>query len=290
MKKTVFTVAFLFALQLSLTAIAQNNNQVALRVPNFVRPLVEKWVTEYQKTNTNVDFQFVSGKSQDNNNTITFEIHNSKFEIHNCVPFARFAVLPVTTKASKAQQLIGSHRLNAKKLKKLFFEKEDFEEEEEDNSNEQALHIYTGSGQQSLSCFIASYFKQETANYKGKKISGDDSFLNTAISRDPLGITFNPLSNIFDLKSREMRSDLALLPLDINKEGKQVLGEGQLDNIIALLENQEYSEIPVGTIGLSYNHANPLLNTFVQWVLLNGTQYVHQYGLLQLPKDYLAQK
>lgn len=283
MKKAVFTIALILGLQLSLTAVAQNNDLIALRVPHFVRPLVEKWVTEYQKSNINVDFQFVSGKSQDNNNTISFTTDD------NAVAFARFAVLPITTKASKAQQLIGSHRLNAKKLKSLFFEKEDFDEEE-DNDNEQALHIYTGSGQQSVSRFIASYFKQETANYKGKKISGDDSFLNTAISRDPLGITFNPLSNIFDLQSREVRSDLALLPLDINKEGKQVLNDGHLDQIITLLENQTYSEIPVGTIGLSYNHANPVLESFVQWALVNGTQYVHEYGLLQLSKNYLAQK
>ena len=47
MKKIVFTIALILGLQLSLTAVAQNNNQVALRVPNFVRPLVEKWITDY---------------------------------------------------------------------------------------------------------------------------------------------------------------------------------------------------------------------------------------------------
>ena len=122
MKKTVFTIALILGLQLSLTAVAQNNDLIALRVPHFVRPLVEKWVTEYQKSNINVDFQFVSGKSQDNNNTISFTTDD------DAVAFARFAVLPITTKASKAQQLIGSHRLNAKKLKSLLFEKEDFDE------------------------------------------------------------------------------------------------------------------------------------------------------------------
>ena len=160
MKKAVFTIALILGLQLSLTAVAQNNDLIALRVPHFVRPLVEKWVTEYQKSNINVDFKFVSGKSQDNNNTISFTTDD------DAVAFARFAVLPITTKASKAQQLIGFHSLNAKKLKSLFFEKEDFDEEEEDNDNEQALHIYTGSGQQSVSRFIASYFKQQTIKVK----------------------------------------------------------------------------------------------------------------------------
>ena len=103
-------------------------------------------------------------------------------------------------------------------------------------------------------------------------------------------MTLNPLSNIFDLESRQVRNDLALLPLDINKQGKLILSEGHLDDIITLLESQSYSEIPVGNIGLAYNHANPVLDNFVQWILLYGTQYVHEYGLLQLPKKYLAQK
>ena len=41
MKKAVFTIALILGLQLSLTAVAQNNDLIALRVPHFVRPLVE---------------------------------------------------------------------------------------------------------------------------------------------------------------------------------------------------------------------------------------------------------
>ena len=276
MKKAVFTIALILGLQLSLTAVAQNNDLIALRVPHFVRPLVEKWVTEYQKSNINVDFQFVSGKSQDNNNTISFTTDD------DAVAFARFAVLPITTKASKAQQLIGSHRLNAKKLKSLFFEKEDFDEEEEDD-NEQALHIYTGNGQQSVSRFIASYFKQETANYKGKKISGDDSFLNTAISRDPLGITFNPLSNIFDLQSRHLKNDLTLVGLDLKKDvAGSFSDKGSLDEVLQILENEKPAEVAVEKVAISFNGTDEAVNRFLQWVLENGTKYNHQYGLLNL--------
>ena len=285
MKKSVFTIALLLGLQFSLSAVAEDKTKVGLRVPNFARPLVEKWVAEYRKTNTDVDFLFVSGKSQDNNNIISLTTDN------DAVAFARFAVLPVTARASKVQELIGSHRFNAKRLKNLFFVKDEFDDEaESDRKEEEELHVYTGSSQQSVSHFFASYFNQETANYKGKKIAGDDSFLNVAISRDSLGVTLNPLSNIFDLKSRQVRSDLALLPLDINKQGKQILSDGHLDDIIMLLENQNYREIPVGNIGLAYNHSNPVLDSFVQWILLYGTQYVHEYGLLQLPKKHLAQK
>ncbi|MBO6187624.1 MAG: hypothetical protein J6O23_03865 [Prevotella sp.] len=115
--------------------------------------------------------------------------------------------------------------------------------------------------------------------------------MTLAISRDPLGITVNSLSNIFDLESRKVRQTLALVPLDIDRQGRQVLSEGRLDDIITLLEEEQYAEIPVGKVGFDYNHANPILNGFVQWVLQNGTQYVHQYGLLSLSqKDLTAQE
>ena len=153
---------------------------------------------------------------------------------------------------------------------------------------EQRLHIITGNSQLSASRLLAAHFKQETANYKGKKIQGDDSFLTTAISRDPLSITVNSLSNVFDLESRHLRQGLSLLPLELDKQGRQVLSEGSLDDIIALLEQEQYTEIPVGKIGLEYNHANPILTSFAHWVLQNGTQYVHQYGLLSLPQKELT--
>ena len=294
MYKQVFLIVLILGLQLSLTASAQQSEstspqaqreKITLRVPNFARGLVEKWVSEYRKAKPSVDFQFVSGKSQTPENSISLTTDGDAIQV------ARLAVLPVTTKGSQAEQLLGSHALNAKKLKNLFFVKDDFDEERKETKAEKQLHIFTGNSQQSASRLYAAHFHQELADYKGKKIQGDDSFLNTAISRDPLGVTLNSLSNIFDLESRQLRPSLALLPLDIDKQGRHVLSEGRLDDIIQLLEDEAYAEIPIGNVGLAYNHATPVLNDFVRWVLAKGVEYVHQYGLLSLsPKQLAAQQ
>lgn len=290
MKKTVFTIALFIGLQLSLTAVAQNNEQVALRVPNFVRPLVEKWVTEYQKTNTNVDFLIVSGKSQDNtSNTISFTTESGiPDSLKQNVTFARFAALAVTSKGSDAEQLIGSQSLNAKKLKNLFFIKDELDDNQKETKLEKQLHVITGNNQQSASRLYASHFHQEIANYKGKKIQGDDSYLNIAISRDPLAITVNSLSNVYDISTRKLRQSLVILPLDIDKEGRQIINEGRLDDVILLLEREDYAEIPVGHINMSYDQTNSVLNDFVYWVLTDGVESLHQYGLLSLSKKELA--
>ncbi len=284
MKKSVFTIALLFSLLYSITSEAQNQT-VTLRVPNFVRPLVEKWVAEYRKTNENIDFQFVSGKSQDNKNTIAFTASHNEG-----VSFARFAILPVTTRQSEAEKIISRHKLNTRRLRNLFFLDEELEEEEELSKAERKIHVYVASNQLSASKPFAEYLGEPAAAFKGKKIYGDDSFLNNAISRDPLGITVNSLSNIFDLENRTIHEELALLPLDIDKQGKQILSQGNLDDIISLLEQRHYSEIPVVKAGLAFDQQNPVLADFVRWVLLNGTQYVHQFGLLQLQQNELVSK
>ena len=291
MKKSVFHIALFLGLLLSQTAISQE--KISLRVPNFVRPLVEKWASDYQKSHTNVDFQFVSGKSQDNNHTLSLTIVQSVTSQSlatdaETVSFARFAVLPVTTKNSEADHLIASHRLNAKKLRSLFFVKDELDETREETKAEQHVHIYTGNSQQSASRLYASYLKQETANYKGKKISGDDSFLTTAISRDPLGVTINSLSNIFDIDNRQLKASLTLLPLDIDKQGRQTLESGRLDDIIMLLEHSQYDEIPVGRVGFAYQHSNTAINDFVGWILTTGVNDLHHFGLLSLTQKELA--
>ncbi len=283
MKKSVFQIALFVGLQLSLTASAQTE-KISLRIPNFARPLVEKWANDYKKANHNIDFQFTTGKSQDNNTlTLTTDADG--------ISFARYAVLPVTTKDSEAAHLTASHRLNSKKLRSLFFVKDEWDDNTKDSKADQQVHVYTGNSTLSASRLYASHLKQESANYKGKKISGDDSFLTTAINRDPLGITVNYLSNIYDLNSRELRPTLALLPLELDKQGRQTFENGRLDNIIDLLEQEQYAEIPIGNIAFEYNHANTAVNDFVRWILTIGVQDLHQYGLLSLPqKELVAQQ
>ena len=166
MKKQVFQIGLFLGLQLSLTASAQGaaasqqpqREKVSLHVPNFARGLVEKWVEDYQKTNPDVDFQFVTGKSQTTEGSISLTTDA------DAVLVARYAVLPVTAKGSEAEQLVGSHSLNGKKLKQLFFAGDELDDDRKESKLEQQLHIITGNSQLSASRLYAAHFHQETAD------------------------------------------------------------------------------------------------------------------------------
>jgi hypothetical protein len=136
---------------------------------------------------------------------------------------------------------------------------------------------------------FAHNFGEESTNFRGKRIAGDDLFLNTAIAKDPLGVSFNTLSNIFDLQSRHLKSELSLVGLDLKKEvAGSFSDKGSLDEVLTILENEKPAEVTVEKVAITYNGTDEAVSRFLQWVLENGTKYNHQYGLLNLNQRELS--
>ena len=292
MKRIAFTIALILSLGLGSAAAEGNsvngtNSSVrTIKSPRFARPLVEKWIEEYAKTEPGVEFQIVKGSGNQDNIDLNVSFDNQDSDTKNfshIIYFGETAVLPVTARSSEAARLLEGKHLNAKKLKQLFFFNDDFDEDVKKNKTFETIIIYSGSNASSVASSFAHNFGEESSSFRGKRISGDDLFLNTAIAKDPLGVTFNALSNIFDLKSRHLKSDLSLIGLDLKKDlEKSFSDNGTLDEILLLLENGKPAEVAVEKVGISFNNADEAVNRFLQWILENGTKYNHEYGLLNL--------
>ena len=293
MRRIVFTIALVLGLGLQNNIWAEGNsvngNVRTIKSPRFARPLVEKWIEEYAKTEPGVEFQIVKGSgNQDNIDlNVTFSDNQDSNEklFSHIVYFGETAVLPITARSSEAARLLEGKHLNSKKLKQLFFLNDDFDEDVKKIKAFENIIIYSGSNASSVASSFAHHFGEESSSFRGKRISGDDLFLNTAISKDPLGVTFNTLSNIFDLKSRHLKSNLSLVGLDLKKELANSLNdEGSLDDVLNALENGSPAEVTIEKVGITFNDADDAVNHFLQWVLENGTKYNHEYGLLNLDR------
>jgi hypothetical protein len=197
-------------------------------------------------------------------------------------------VLPITARSSEAARLLEGKHLNAKKLKQLFFLGDEFDDEVKNKAFERII-VYSGSNASSVASSFAHNFGEESTNFRGKRIAGDDLFLNTAIAKDPLGVSFNTLSNIFDLQSRRLKSDLSLVGLDLKKDvAVSFSDKGSLDEVLTILETEKPAEVTVGKVAITYNGTDEAVSRFLQWVLENGTKYNHQYGLLNLNQKELS--
>ena len=286
MKKIVLAIAAFFTLGLGNVQAEENNtnNVRTIKSPRFARPLVEKWIEEYAKTESGVTFQIAKGQGESDLSIALGSLgQESKDVFSHWIYIGETAVLPITARSSEAARLLEGKHLNAKKLKQLFFLNDDFEEDVKKNKAFETITIYSGSNATSVAGSFAHNFGEESTNFRGKRIAGDDLFLNTAIAKDPLGVSFNTLSNIFDLQSRHLKNDLTLVGLDLKKDvAGSFSDKGSLDEVLQILENEKPAEVAVEKVAITFNGTDEAVNRFLQWVLENGTKYNHQYGLLNL--------
>lgn len=284
MKKIQYIIVALFLLQIN-SAEAQTQT-VNIKAPGFVRPLVERWIAEYQKINSDLSFQL--GQKKDN--AIIFvleEREERKEERGETVFFGRYAIVPFTGKDSEAAALIAKKKLNDKRIKNLLFEKDDLSEEKSDKL-EDKLHIYTGAQSFSVALPYAAAYGLTAADYRGKRIQGDDRFLNKAVGEDAWGLGISALGNLYDLQSRHLKEQLQVASLD---DSKKIDLTASLDEVLEALETHTVEGIDVEKIGFAFDVNNLQLNRFVNWVLTDGQQYLHEYGLLTLSqKDLISQQ
>ena len=136
MKKLVSIIAAVLVLGLTNAWAEGNSTNSGVRTiksPRFARPLIEKWIEEYAKTEPGVEFQIVKGSgNQDNidlNVTFSDNQDNNEKLFSHIVYFGETAVLPITARSSEAARLLEGKHLNSKKLKQLFFLNDDFEDQ-----------------------------------------------------------------------------------------------------------------------------------------------------------------
>jgi hypothetical protein len=286
MRKVVLAIDVLWSINISqLWAEGNSTNASTVRyvkAPRFARPLVEKWISEYAKTQPGVQFQIAKSHQNPIHLNVVFD-NREKEPISHVVYFGEFAVLPITASGSEAAKVLEGKHLNSKKLKQLYFLNDDFDEDVKKIKQFEKLVIYSGSNASSVASSFAHNFGEESSNFRGKRISGDDLFLNTALAKDPLGVSFNALPNIFDLKSRHIKSDLTIIGIDVKKNLEESFSDkATLDELISVLENGKVQEVAIEKVGLQYNANDDATAQFLQWVLTNGVKYNHEYGLLNL--------
>lgn len=287
-----------FRIQLLIVALVataslhaqKNTSDIYIKGAKFTTPLVQKWITEYKKVNPQVQIKWADKNADNDAVDLNVQVYNDSLQSDKQVIYVgRYALLPVAGKNNSYLAELNKRNLSKKKLKELFFREDVYEDDVKDSKLANKATVYSGNSKSAATVTFATYFGHNTADIKGKKISGDDLFLINAVEKDQTGITFNSLNYLFNTDTRKLKDNIALLPLDVKKEQRKVLASDNIDEVIALLENQSVDLIPVQNFGFLYsNTANPEVQKFISWVLNNGLTHNHSYGFLKPTEDVLA--
>ncbi len=107
--------------------------------------------------------------------------------------------------------------------------------------------------------------------------------------RDSVGVTYLPLSLIYDEQTRRPLEGLTVLPVDLNGNGKVADTEKFYDNLTTVIERLENAEkgevknIPIEYLHLSVNKekASKEAIDFLKWVNEEGQADLHDFGYLK---------
>ncbi|GHT19655.1 hypothetical protein AGMMS4957_04400 [Bacteroidia bacterium] len=292
MKKIYFIVAVAIFATTSASAQADSQDVIYIKSVKFATPLLEKWIAEYSKVNPEVKIAVADKTVEPESVDIQLLASDGQTANQKAFTIGRYAVLPIASKNSTVLSTLQKKKLNNKRIKELFFEKDilDDDYDEDDAKDKYNATIYSVVNASSVANAFASHFGYEPSKLKGKKISGDEIYLINAVQKDQNGVTFNNLSYVFDINSRTLKNNIALLPLDLKREYSEVIAEANLDKVIALLETKTIDLIPVEGIQFVASHTpDAQTEQFLQWVATEGQAYNHQFGFLNADKKALAQ-
>lgn len=279
----------LLAALFTLTLVAgQALSAQTIKTPAFAQPLVEQWVKVYNASHPDAPVSMAAKGAVADIQVVVSE--QQEQQIHQSVSyFGRYAILPFAIEGSEAAKAFGEKKLSRSKLEHIYFEAGDDDEFDDYTNANKGMTIYSGSSQASVANSFAEYFGHTSSAFRGKRIQGDDRFVNLAVSRDQKGLSFNAVSNLFDLQSRSLKDGIQLLNLDVKKNVHIALVNEDLDALLETLETEDSDAIATANIGLSYQGDDTRILDFVSWVLNEGVQYNHQFGLLNTSTDLLLQ-
>jgi ABC-type phosphate transport system substrate-binding protein len=292
----LFSKAILITLIFSPIALfAQEKTEIFIDGAKFFHPIVEKWVSEYKRENPSSTINLKTEQDKGENASglciIAHSLPENKVGNERIVYVGRYALLPVCNTHNPLLEK-AAKGLKKQDLINLVFEKDILDEDfDPDEKPKYTATIYTRGSESSTTIALAEYFDQTPGRIKGKKIFGDEIYLLNAVQKDETGITFNTLNYVFDLNSRQLKSEISLVPLHLKSKQKEVFSSLNIDKVIFLLEESRIETIPVENFGLQISQEqvnNKEVVDFIQWVLVHGQKFNHEYGFLKLDEETVA--
>jgi phosphate transport system substrate-binding protein len=129
--------------------------------------------------------------------------------------------------------------------------------------------------------------KQE--DIQGLGVNGDPGVAD-AVKRNINGIGYNNLNFVYDLSTRKPFTGIAVIPIDLNNNGKIDPDEnfyGTLDEIMKAINDGKYPSPPARDLYLvsKGKPGNKLILAFLEWILTEGQKFVPEAGYIVIQPE-----
>jgi phosphate transport system substrate-binding protein len=260
-------------------------------------PLTQVWITEFQKTHPYVKFEvsaigsgrglgeLVAGKTD--LAMVSSEITSDADTGLWVIPVARLACVPVVSAKNPFLGDLLKQGIKRDDLGALF-----------SNNNPKTwgdiygnkpsgkVNVYLRSDSSGATDVLAKYLWLQSGEIKGTPVNGEDKMLE-AVKNDPMALGYCNFIYAIDVKSNKFNSELAILPLDMNQNGKLDPKENfyeSVSNLQRAMWSGRYPCVLTRNLYLVSNGkpATKEVVEFLIWVLTEGQKLVPSQGYIEL--------
>ena len=255
----------------------------------FPFEIMQQWIDTYSKTHPGVQFQLSKSIPLDSADLMIAAHAFNAGELtadQVLIALNRYAQLPI----------VNSKRSDLKALQQKGFTKEDLKNVyfNTDNNSPEIFDVYRRDKKVCASRSFAENVTGEQLDIAGTLVNGDDRALSAAVKNDVNGISYNNLGLIYNLQTRKVADSIAVIPIDLNDNGKIDANENiyaTLDDVLNFLGTSNNSIIPQDNVNIVINKKTISKNSidFLNWIITNGQQYNRAFGFLNLDKTVVDQ-
>jgi phosphate transport system substrate-binding protein len=265
-------------------------------------PLTKIWTAEFQKLYPNIQFEIIgSGSGQGLKDLldskadigmISSEIPIEDDTLVCTIPVARLAVVPIINKNNPYYQKISERGLKRDEITNLFSENKthswgDFFK----NPSKDPVKAFIRNDLSGATDIWLKFLWMEKNELIGEGVANDEMMVKSILN-NPLGIGYCNFVYIFDVNNTQIIPGIAVLPMDINSNGKIDPKEKFMENYSDLQRAMWLGKYPcVLTRDLCLaTHGspnNPQIICFLKWVLTEGQKYIEKSGYIQLRQSVI---
>jgi phosphate transport system substrate-binding protein len=250
-------------------------------------PLVQRWIDEYTKVHPGVKI-IVSSKIPADSADIIIASHilrqGDVKEDREAIALSRYVQLPVISSRRSDVAVLQAKGFNDGAFRQVYFSDSSIVGAAAGNYH---FAVYKREKPACASIAFANHFGSEQKDIKGIGVAGDDRDLLEAVKKDTNGISYNNLGFIYDIKTRRVVDSIAIIPIDLNGNGKTDADEniyGTLDEVVAFVEKTHHPRIPLENVNVLFRKGNPDKEVygFLKWALVEGQAFNHEYGFINI--------
>jgi phosphate transport system substrate-binding protein len=259
----------------------------------FPFEIMQRWIDAYTQSHPNVKFQLSKAIPVDSAELFIAAHAFRQGELKDnevLISLNHYAQLPIANIKRKDLQALQQKGFTQQDLQNIYFNAQN-----KTDGLSEPVTVYRRDKKVCASRSFSENVTGKQLDVAGELVNGDDRALSAAVKNDVNGISYNNLSLIYNLKTRKVADSIAVIPIDLNGNGKIDADENiyaTLDDVLNFLSASNNNIIPQDNVNIVINKTTVSKNAldFISWIITQGQQYNQSSGFLSLDKTVVLQE